>query len=90
MGFVGDTLQQGVELLPVLVQIFDKAASQQQLTTEAATIACLIAKLLTAEPLPGKSFNTPIIISAECLIIQECSIGHNGWSLRIYVSLTRE
>jgi hypothetical protein len=54
-GVVGDTLQQGVELLPVLVQTFDKATSQQQLTTEAAAVACLIAKLLTAESLPGKS-----------------------------------
>jgi hypothetical protein len=46
-------LLQGVELLPVLVQTFEKASSQQQLATEAASVACLIAKLLTAESVPG-------------------------------------
>ena len=51
----GDTLQQGVELLPTLLQSFEKsAASQQQMTAELATSGCLISALLTADNLPGK------------------------------------
>lgn len=62
----GDTLHQGIDLVPTLVQTFDKAAVQQQMVAEAATCACLISKLLTVESLPGESF---VVIQVTCLIV---------------------
>jgi len=53
----GDTLIEGVELIPLLIQTLEKAASQPtqvQQVTEAGAVANLIAKLLTADHnIPG-------------------------------------
>jgi len=50
--FNGDMLIEGMELIPLLIQMLDKAASQPtqvQQVTEAAAVANLIAKLLVAD-----------------------------------------
>ena len=53
----GDTLMEGVELIPLLIQTLEKAASQPtqvQQVTEAGAVVNLIAKLLTADHnIPG-------------------------------------
>ena len=50
--FHGDTLIDGIELIPLLIQTLEKAASQTsqvQQVTEAGAVANLIARLLTAD-----------------------------------------
>ena len=48
----GDTLSQGISLLPVLLQSVEKAAAQPtqpQLVTEALSAACLLSRLSDAD-----------------------------------------
>lgn len=58
----GDTLQQAIHVLPLLLQTLDKAEKQPgqpQLMSEAVSAACLLVKISMVDILAGRGFTFP-------------------------------
>ena len=80
---LGDTLVQGIDVLPLLVQTVEKAnnqATQVQLVTEGLSAACLLLKLSTCDIQAGKVKNSKfavILFSLQSFFSIDCIVFGN-------------
>lgn len=59
--FIGDTIPQAVDLIPMLIQTVTKAsgqANQSNIVAEGVTASCLLVKLSLVDIQAGKYFHT--------------------------------